>query len=431
MRRSIVWFKTDLRLEDNETFYRAVANGDQIIPVYCFDEDHFKTSAFGFKKTGNYRAKFLLESLADLDAHLRALGSGLLVIKGQPAKVICDLIKAFGVNTIYAKHEIAHEEHATEKQLIFDAFKLGCLFKYYDSSTLYTGQGMPFAISNVPEIFTDFRKETEKNGNVDNLFKAPDAIHSPELPRMQLPSLAELGLEMPVADPRAVMEFKGGAREAQKQLHYYFFERRLLSTYKTTRNGLVGRDYSSKFSAWLAMGCISPKQIYYEVKRYESEFGADESTYWLVFELLWRDYFRYMMEKHGKNYFLKNGIKTVKKTTSQFDEVIFGKWIDGTTGNDFVDANMLELKLTGFMSNRGRQNVASYLCKDLKLDWRYGAAYFEQQLIDYDVSSNWCNWAYVAGGGDDPRRNRDFNTEKQANEYDGNGTYRNLWLTLS
>jgi deoxyribodipyrimidine photo-lyase len=95
---------------------------------------------------------------------------------------------------------------------------------------------------------------------------------------------------------------------------------------------------------------------------------------------------------------------------------------------DFVDANMIELKLTGFMSNRGRQNVASYLCNDLKLDWRYGAEYFEQQLIDYDVCSNWGNWAYIAGVGNDPRSDRYFNIKKQADQYDADKHYRNLWL---
>jgi len=103
------------------------------------------------------------------------------------------------------------------------------------------------------------------------------------------------------------------------------------------------------------------------------------------------------------------------------------RWINGKTGVDFVDANMNELRLTGFMSNRGRQNVASYLCNDLQLDWRYGAAYFEQELIDYDVASNWGNWAYLAGVGNDPRGNRYFDIAKQARQYDAGGEYRRLW----
>jgi deoxyribodipyrimidine photo-lyase len=133
------------------------------------------------------------------------------------------------------------------------------------------------------------------------------------------------------------------------------------------------------------------------------------------------------MKKYNHKLFMQTGIQD-KVTPSNKNKTQLESWINGTTGVDFVDANMLELKLTGFMSNRGRQNVASYLCNDLKLDWRYGAAYFEQQLIDYDVSSNWGNWAYLAGVGNDPRGNRYFNIEKQASDYDKNKAFRKLWL---
>ena len=173
---------------------------------------------------------------------------------------------------------------------------------------------------------------------------------------------------------------------------------------------------------------MSPRTIYSEIKKYEKEIIANESTYWLVFELLWRDYFRFVMHKYGYRFFLKNGIKSNGTYLHHHHREVFKTWINGNTGNDFIDANMLEIKLTGFMSNRGRQNVASYLCNDLKLDWRYGAAYFEEQLIDYDVCSNWGNWAYLAGVGNDPRSNRIFNIEKQANDYDKNKIFRNLWL---
>lgn len=191
---------------------------------------------------------------------------------------------------------------------------------------------------------------------------------------------------------------------------------------------MIGADYSSKFSAWLALGCISPRFIFRELQQYEKEFGANDSTYWLVFELLWRDYFRFMMKKHHAKLFKQDGFKSTKMKLFAEGIQKLQDWIDGNTGIDFVDANMIELKLTGFMSNRGRQNVASYLCNDLKLDWRLGAAYFEQQLIDYDVCSNWGNWAYLAGVGNDSRENRYFNIEKQASVYDKNREYRNLWL---
>ena len=134
------------------------------------------------------------------------------------------------------------------------------------------------------------------------------------------------------------------------------------------------------------------------------------------------------MKKHSNKFFQQSGIQDKGIKVNKHNSKELQNWIDGKIGIDFIDANMTELKLTGFMSNRGRQNVASYLCNDLKLDWRYGAAYFEQQLIDYDVCSNWGNWAYLAGVGNDPRGNRYFNIEKQAQDYDKKSEYRKLWL---
>ena len=190
---------------------------------------------------------------------------------------------------------------------------------------------------------------------------------------------------------------------------------------------MIGSDYSSKFSPWLALGCISPREIIYELMNFENIIIKNESTYWLFFELLWREYFHWVMRKYDQKLFLKNGIKNVEPISRKMDNVYFEKWKNGQTGNDFVDANMNELNATGYMSNRGRQNVASYLCNDMKLDWRYGAAYFEEQLIDYDVCSNWGNWAYIAGVGNDPRGHRFFNIEKQAHDYDKYHKYRELW----
>ncbi len=111
------------------------------------------------------------------------------------------------------------------------------------------------------------------------------------------------------------------------------------------------------------------------------------------------------------------------------DKAKFEAWINGKTGVPFIDANMKELQLTGFMSNRGRQNVASFLTKDLGIDWTWGATYFESQLIDYDVCNNWGNWNYVAGVGNDPREDHYFNIETQVEKYDKNGDYVKLWLS--
>ena len=428
MKKAIVWFKTDLRLHDNETLVKAITQNDQIIPVYCFDETQFEETEYGFKKTGSFRAQFLLEAVADLDKNLRALGSGLMVLKGKPEIEIPKIVSLYKANKLYAKREVTFEEKQTEQLVQTELWKQQCEMLTFSTSTLYHAQDLPFSIKDIPDVFSNFRKKVEKESTIRSVFEKPISISSPEFPVAQFPTLDELGLSFSEIDKRAAIVFEGGESAALKRMNHYFSETKAISQYKETRNGLIGADYSSKFSAWLALGCLSPREIFFELKKYETQFGANESTYWLVFELLWRDYFRFMMKKYSNKFFQQSGIQDKGISVNKNNIKLLETWINGTTGVDFVDANMLELKFTGFMSNRGRQNVASYLCNDLKLDWRYGAAYFEQQLIDYDVSSNWGNWAYLAGVGNDPRGNRYFNIDKQAQDYDRDKSYRKLWL---
>lgn len=428
MKTAIVWFKTDLRVTDNEALCKAIAENDHIIPVYCFDDSHFETTSYGFKKTGNLRTQFLLESLTDLDKNLRQLGSGLIILRGKPEEELPKIVELNRSRKLYAKREVAYEEKQTERLVQKALNKVHCELDTFSTSTLYIAEDLPVSIKNIPDVFTVFRKMLEKESKVRKALPKPLAINSPEIPALTLPSLEDLGLEFTEIDSRAAITFKGGETEAMKRLDHYFYKTKSLSVYKETRNGMVGADYSSKFSAWLAHGCISPRYIYKEIRKYESENGANESTYWLIFELLWRDFFRFMFKKHQTKFFLYSGIKTDKVNSKSLNEKLLSQWINGATPSDFINANMIELQKTGFMSNRGRQNVASYFCNELNMDWRYGAAYFEEHLIDYDVCSNWGNWAYLAGVGNDPRGHRYFNIEKQANDYDKNKAFRNLWL---
>ena len=428
MKTVIVWFKTDLRLADNEVLCKAIAESDHLIPVYCFDDSHFETSPYEFQKTGSFRAQFLLESLIDLDMNLRELGSGLLILKGKPEEEIPKIVALYKSKKVFAKREVAFEEKQTEQVVQKALFKLGCEIETFSTSTLYSAEDLPFSIKDIPDVFTVFRKKTEQEATVKKALPKPTAINSPEIPKMILHTIEELNLEFSAIESRAALQFTGGETEAIKRLEHYFFETKSLSIYKETRNGMVGADYSSKFSAWLALGSISPRYIYQEIRKYENENGANESTYWLIFELLWRDFFRFMFKKHQTKFFLYSGIKTENENSKSLNEKLLSQWINGATPSDFINANMIELQKTGFMSNRGRQNVASYFCNELHLDWRFGAAYFEETLIDYDVCSNWGNWAYLAGVGNDPRTHRFFNIEKQANVYDKNKTFRDLWL---
>lgn len=426
MKRAIVWFTTDLRLHDNEMLSKAIEENDEILPVYILDPSHFDTNKSGIRKIGKYRAQYLFESLKDLDESLRARGSGLMILYGKAEALFKDLVLKYEAERIYTKHEIALDEIQTQKAIIKGLPH--CELLSIESSLLFHKDDLRFVNNKLPIVFTEYRKQVEKHTKVRELFACPDKINSPEIEEVKWPKLEEFGISDLVKDPRAAYDFKGGEKEALKRLKDYLFGTHSISKYKETRNGMIGENYSSKFSAALALGCLSSKTIYHEIKRYEEQFGANDSTYWLVFELMWRDYFRLVMEIHPKDFFMQNGIQNNVTWKLNHSEIDFENWKNGKTQNDFVNANMLELKHTGFMSNRGRQNVASYLCHDLKIDWRLGAAYFEEKLIDYDVSSNWCNWAYIAGVGNDPRNGRAFNLEKQVTTYDADFAYRRLWL---
>ncbi|RMF25952.1 MAG: DASH family cryptochrome, partial [Cyanobacteria bacterium J083] len=295
-------------------------------------------------------------------------------------------------------------------------------------STLYHIDSLPFSISAVPELFTNFRKQVEKKALIDETLPMPLSL--PKLAEVELgrvPSLTDLGLRESKIDSRAVIKFKGGENFGKSRLKTYFWQEDCLKNYKKTRNGMLGANYSSKFSAWLAQGCLSPRYIYEEVKKYETVRVKNDSTYWFIFELIWRDFFRFICAKHGNKIFLPSGLRGIEFPWQQ-DWQRFDLWRKGKTGYPLIDANMRELATTGFMSNRGRQNVASFLTKNLGIDWRMGAEWFESLLIDYDVCSNWGNWNYTAGVGNDARGFRYFNIPKQSKEYDKQGDYLRHWL---
>jgi deoxyribodipyrimidine photo-lyase len=425
----IVWFRNDLRLHDNEALYRAVQDAEEIIPIYCIDPRQFSTTSFGFAKTGNHRAKFLLESLKDLRHLLRDVGADLIVRWGKPEEIIFALAKYHQVKAVYCHQEVTDEESSVEDALDKHLATIHVPMEFFWGNTLYHYDDLTAnqAIDQLPDVFTQFRSIAEQHLSVRPVLPVPNPINIPQnLSAGEIPELKDLQLSDPPADARAVLPFAGGETQALLRLKYYLWEKDLLETYEETRNGLLGGDYSTKLSAWLSLGCLSPRMVYEEVKRYEQERVKNKSTYWLIFELLWRDYFRFVAMKYGNDLFKPAGIKQ-ESATGSYDTQLFDLWAQGKTGIPFIDANMRELNATGFMSNRGRQNVASFLVKDMGINWQMGAAYFEAKLIDYDVCSNYGNWNYVAGIGNDPRENRYFNVLTQAKRYDPNGLYVKRW----
>lgn len=252
---------------------------------------------------------------------------------------------------------------------------------------------------------------------------------------------------------------RGGESSAQDRLDWYFVRGKSpdsaswgkndpppVSRYKQTRNNLLGHAYSTKMSPFLAYGSISPRTIWEALSKHEAIHGkGDQNIYWVRFELLWRDYFFFAAEKFGDLLFHLGGFELATDPVQAQKKLEPGWWkiwdrststpahemnrlLEGRTGIPFIDANMRELRESGFISNRGRQNIASYVAHDLGYDWRIGAEFFQSYLIDYDPTSNYGNWAYVAGVGNDPRASRRFNIVKQAKDYDSHGDYVKTWL---
>ncbi len=427
-KRILIWFRNDLRLHDHEPLYLALKAQAQIIPVYCFDPRQFRKTPFGFPKTGAFRAQFLLESVADLRQSLTKKGSNLVVRLGKPEQILPNLVQTLKIDTVYYYQEATSEELIVERRLEKALKPLGTSLRPCWGATLYDLRDLPFSISQVPELFTNFRKQVEQKSTVNLPFTTPEKLPTlPEVELGELPTLKDLGLESPSFDPRSVMKFRGGETAAIERLENYIWNQDHLRNYKETRNGMLGENYSSKFSPWLSLGCLSPRFIYDEVEKYEEQRIKNDSTYWLIFELLWRDYFRLIALKHGNKIFYPEGLQGIPIPWKE-DEERFEQWRAGNTGFPLIDANMRELLATGFMSNRGRQNVASFLTKNLGINWQMGAEWFESQLIDYDVCSNWGNWNYTAGVGNDARGFRYFNILKQAKDYDPNGDYVKHWL---
>ncbi|MCI5058269.1 MAG: DASH family cryptochrome [Flavobacteriales bacterium] len=422
MNTAIYWFRNDLRLHDNEAFHVCTENYEFVIPVYIFDPLFFKKDQFGFQRTAKFRAKFLIESIIDLKDSLRSLGSDLMVFYDDPKVVFEKLKNELNATAVFGQKEISRDEIEQEKAI---ENQFDCQWIW--GKTLLHLDDQHYGISKIPEIYTAFRKRNEKHTKIRGLFEAPKYVKSPQLPITKVPVLCDFELENFEQPEHSAFPFKGGEKKALERLKHYIWETDHVQNYKHTRNGLIGTDYSSKFSPWLANGCLSPRMIYHEIKKYEEEVKKNQSTYWMIFELFWRDYFQFIGLKHQNRLFLKNGIRNNPNPQNKLDFEKFEIWKEGSTKDPFVNANLIELNETGWMSNRGRQNVASYLVHDMKLDWRLGAAYFESLLIDYDVCSNYGNWQYVAGVGNDPRENRKFDTRLQRERYDPDFEFVNLW----
>ncbi|GER39756.1 cryptochrome DASH [Striga asiatica] len=406
---SIVWFRNDLRILDNEVLLRAWASSEAVLPVYCLDPRIFGSTTyyFGLPKTGALRTQFVLECLTDLKRNLMKRGLNLLIQHGKPEQILPSLAKAYGAHTIYSQKETCSEELNVERRVSKNLKKVeSSKLELIWGTTMYHIYDLPFDCTSLPDIYTQFRKSVESKSVIRSSIKVPASLGpTPDVKDWGcIPDISSLGVGKG-------MSFTGGETAALSRVHEYFWKK------VKCRLG-ISTLAAKRINPCLYRSCFT---------MFHSENFLQMMIARVLFELIWRDYFRFLSIKQGNSIFHSGGPRNVKLNWSQ-NQALFDAWREGQTGYPLVDANMKELSATGFMSNRGRQIVCSFLVRDMGIDWRMGAEWFETCLLDYDPCSNYGNWTYGAGVGNDPREDRYFSIPKQAQNYDPDGDFVAYWL---
>ncbi|ASB50250.1 DASH family cryptochrome [Alkalitalea saponilacus] len=414
----IFWFRNDLRLHDNPALSRAIETGKPVVLVFIFDEKWFVENPLGFPSMGEFRKQFLTDTLFQLQKKIANAGSHLLVFTGNVNEILAKLYSQINASAIYATKEYAHDEILAESEL-----KKKVALKLFSGNMLFPPESLPFLPETSPFYYTRFKNRVWELGHsvsqVENIIKIPsiNTILNKELEKKLT--------ELPVSDNN--LRFTGG--EDAAMAHYYsWITADGLNRYLETRNQLIGSHFSSHLAPWLSNGSLSVRWLWHKIHAYAKEHSVnEESLVTFCEQLIWREYYRYIMMRYGNKLFWTKGLR--QSEHGMFDDIeTFNHWKNGITGQPIVDALMRELLHTGFMSNRGRMLVSYYLAKELKVNWQWGAAWFENRLIDYEVYNNYGNWAYQSGRGTDSRVNRRFNLQKQAEKFDPDGTFRKKWL---
>jgi deoxyribodipyrimidine photo-lyase len=408
---NLVWFQHDLRLDDNPALYHAACSELPIIGLFLFPNN--TKMIHGMPLISNARANAIYQACESLHQALDKLGVGLVVI--QSIEELSTVINLSTINSVYYNEYPGTRER--KQRNLLQRYLNQSTFQSNESYSMIHPSMLGFAIKDTPDVFTTFRKQVEKHVIIKTPLLMPNITQNET--RYLLPSLKSLGF-----DP-VLLLIPSTEDDARQRLQYYCIESGRVRTYKETRNGMFEWDDSSKLSMHLSLGTLSPRRIYTVLKEAEALHGANESTYWLWFELLWRDFFYFTHLKEQQAFFQPWDFP---ESLAPRQQELFTAILEGRTGYPLVDANMKELTKTGWMSNRGRQNVASFFVHYCKLPWSLGATMFESYLLDYNVSSNIGNWRYVAGVGNDPRDQRIFNVIKQGAQYDASTEYLLRWL---
>jgi len=401
-----------LRLDDQPALHEAVAlarrqPGSRLVVLATRPEDQ--------RLRGPHQRRIGAQALTSLRSRLAAWGIPLLAFPQQTTAAALDEIRP-----LLAPDRLFQ---AQQSRLFAD---------------------WPVAPERFPLVFSDFRRNLERSPEAP--LPPPDftglgwtGADWPEAwPREWLQSPDPAPVADPQADPyrdpqsdrRSAFPFRGDEPTALARLQHFCGGSDGLRHYKARRNGLVGTEFSSKLSPFLAVGSLSVRRIWQEILRYQAIHGADEGSEWLKQELLWREFFLWSEQRHGAAFHGASGLQNRQPAWIENRE-LFERWCRADGGHPLIDAQLRELLATGYLSNRGRQWVASHFINSLQLPWIWGARFFEWWLIDAEPALNTGNWAYLAGVGSDPRSfggsPRRFDLERQVGLYDPGQTHRQRW----
>jgi len=395
---ALLWYRRDLRLADHPALLAALG-GDRVVPVFCFDDRLLRG-----RHASGPRTQFLLECLADLDEQL---GGRLVVRRGPPERELAAVAREAGASELhysadsgpFARRRIERVRSALGDLEI--AAHPG-LHAIDDLDAIRTQAGKPYT------VFSPFHRSwlgTQRRPVIGR----PRAFGSHGLRRDALPTLADLGLEQEVSDP-----LPGGETAARERLAQFL--RDGIDTYADDHDAL-GRDRTSRLSPYLHFGCLSPREIEERLPRGE---GPDAFHR----QLCWRDFYAHVLLHFPRNARSEFQERYRGMAWSRAEQR-FAAWCEGRTGYPLVDAAMRQLRREGWMHNRARLVVGSFLTKDLGIDWRWGERHFMRLLIDGDEANNNGNWQWIASVGTDPQPafRRIYNPARQMERHDPDGAY--------
>ena len=396
---NIFWFRRDLRLDDNVGLFHALNDHEEVLPIFIFDD-----SILLKLQKDDARVTFIHQQLIKIQDQLQAIGKSLAVFHGKPITIFNQLLSENKVSTVYTNHD--YEPYARKRDLeLYHLFKeKGVAFKtskdqvIFEKSDIVKDDGTPYVVYTP---YSNKWREKFKKENLNN-YNSENYIHKFVLHSYPFLTLSDIGF-------------------THSSIHVtpYNVSTERIDNYESTRN-FPALNQTSYLGIYLRFGTVSIRKMIAKAIQSKNET--------FLKELIWREFFMQILW-HFPHTVASSFKPKYDAIQWENDEVLFKKWCEGKTGYPFVDAGMRELNTTGHMHNRVRMIVASFLCKHLLIDWRWGESYFASKLLDYEQASNVGNWQWAAGSGVDASPYfRIFNPTEQIKKFDKELQYIKKWI---